>query len=217
MKKDVSWAESRAWAPCIIEKKNKKKYKYYYYFTAETKIGVAVSDNPTGPFKDSGKPIVDFKPEGINRGQEIDPDVFCDPVSGKNYLYWGNGYIAVAELNKDMVSFKENTLKTFSLPHFREGIYVFYRNNRYYFLYSENDTRSEDYRVRYAMSDSPTGKMIIPEDNLILVKDAGKGIYGTGHNSVVNVPGKDEWHIVYHRFSYPDGINMGREIGRAHV
>lgn len=211
--KDVPWAREKAWAPCIIEKEKDGEYKYYYYYTGAGKIGVAVSDEPTGPFVDSGKPLVDWKPEGINRGAEIDPDIFHDPVSGKDYLYWGNGYVAVVELNDDMVSMKKETLQTFSLPHFREAVEVFYRNGIYYFLYSENDTRSEDYRVRYAMSKSPTGPMEIPEDNLILSKAPEKGIYGTGHNSVLQIPGTDEWHIVYHRFSRPNGIDMGRAAG----
>ena len=39
------------------------------------------------------------------------------------------------------------------------------------------------------------------------------GIYATGHNSTIQVPGKDEWYIVYHRFNYPNGITMGRSAG----
>ena len=83
----------------------------------------------------------------------------------------------------------------------------------YYFLWSEDDTRSENYRVRYAMSDSPTGKLRIPENNLILSKYADKGIYGTGHNSVLQKPDSDEWCIVYHRFNRPNGIKMGDAAG----
>ncbi|MCL7986700.1 family 43 glycosylhydrolase [Sphingobacterium sp. lm-10] len=215
LKKDVSWADRHAWAPTIIEKNNKGKYQYYYYFTAAQKIGVAVADNPQGPFRDSGKPLVNSKPEGIQNGQEIDPAVFYDPKSKKNYLFWGNGYLAVAELNKDMISLKPNTTKVLTPTDgtFREGVFVIYREGKYYFLWSEDDTRSPDYRVRYGISDSPMGPIQIPENNLILSKDEAKGIYGTGHNSVIQVPGKDEWYIVYHRFSYPDGINMGDAAG----
>ncbi|HAR38421.1 MAG TPA: glycosyl hydrolase family 43, partial [Porphyromonadaceae bacterium] len=44
LEKDVSWADRNAWAPAIIEKKDKHgNYKYYYYFTAAQKIGVAVA------------------------------------------------------------------------------------------------------------------------------------------------------------------------------
>lgn len=215
LEKDVSWAKRNAWAPCIIEKKiDKDKYKYYYYFTAAQKIGVAVADDPTGPFTDSGKPLIDSKPKGVNDGQEIDPEVFSDPNTGKNYLYWGNAYLAVAELNDDMVSIKKNTLQVIPTDEtFREGISVFYRDGLYYFLWSEDDTRSENYRVRYATSNSPTGSLEKPANNLVLAKDPSKGIYGTGHNSVLQIPGKDEWYIVYHRFSRPNGIKMGESAG----
>jgi len=214
LKQDVSWADRNAWAPCIIEKKINGEYKYFYYFTAAQKIGVAVADNPTGPFFDSGKPLIDFRPEGVKGGQEIDPDVFTDPVSGKSYLYWGNGYMAFAELNDDMISIKKETIQVMTPDKtFREAIYVIYRNGTYYFLWSEDDTRSENYRVRYATSQSPTGPLHIPENNLILSKRADQGVHGTGHNSVIQVPGKDEWYIVYHRFCRPDGIKMGDAAG----
>ena len=163
---------------------------------------------------DSGKALIDFKPKGVEGGQEIDPDVFTDPKTGKSYLYWGNGYMAVAELNNDMVSIKKETIKVLTPDaSYREGTEVFYRNGIYYFLWSEDDTRSPDYKVRYAMSDSPTGPLTIPEANIVLEKAPEQGFYGTGHNSVINVPNTDEWHIVYHRFSVPNGIHMGDAAG----
>ncbi len=214
LKKDVSWANRNAWAPCIVEKKIKGKYKYFYYFTAAQKIGVAVSDNPTGPFKDSGKALVSSRPEGVNGGQEIDPDVFTDPKTGKSYLYWGNGYMAVAELNKDMVSLKEGSTKIIKVDNtFREGTYVIYRNGNYYFLWSEDDTRSPNYKVRYGISKSPVGPIEIPKNNIVIQGNKEQGIYATGHNSVVKTLNKDEWYIVYHRFPYPNGINMGDSAG----
>ncbi|MCX2678479.1 family 43 glycosylhydrolase [Galbibacter sp. EGI 63066] len=214
LKKEVSWTDRNAWAPCIIEKKINGMYKYFYYYTAAQKIGVAVSDHPIGPFVDSGKPLIDFKPEGISGGQEIDPDVFTDPTSGTSYLYWGNGYMVGAELNPDMVSIKKETMKVLTPDStYREGTEVFYRNGKYYFMWSENDTRSPDYRVRYAVADNPLGPLEIPENNLVIQKAPEKGIYGTGHNSVIQIPGKDEWYIVYHRFSIPNGITMGDAAG----
>ena len=210
----VSWANKNAWAPTIAEKKVKGKYKYYYYFTAAQKIGVAVADHPTGPYVDSGKPLIAEKPEGHTGGQEIDPDVFTDPISGKSYLYWGNGYLAGALLQPDMISIDRSTIRVITPDEtFREGAEVFYRKGKYYFLWSENDTRSEDYRVRYGTSDSPLGKITLAANNLILAKNPEKGIYGTGHNSVIQVPGTDEWYIVYHRFAVPQGIKMGSAAG----
>jgi arabinoxylan arabinofuranohydrolase len=212
--KDVSWAKTNAWAPCIVEKKINGQYKYFYYFTAAQKIGVAVADNPTGPFVDKGTALIDKRPEGITRGQTIDPDVFTDPKTGKSYLYWGNGFMAGAELNDDMISIRQETL-TVLRPDatFREGSHVLYRNGIYYFMWSEDDTRSENYRVRYATSNSPLGNFAIPKNNLVIAKDTTAGIYATGHNSTIQIPGKDEWYIVYHRFTYPKGIAMGRAAG----
>ncbi len=212
--KDVSWANRNAWAPCIVEKKINGQYKYFYYFSAAQRIGVAVADNPTGPFVDLGKPLIDTNPEGVKGGQNIDPDVFTDPKTGKSYLYWGNGFMAGAELNDNMTSIKHETLTVLKPDStYREGTYVFYRNGMYYFMWSEDDTRSENYRVRYATSDSPLGVFTIPENNLVIAKDKATGIYGTGHNSVLQIPGRDEWYIVYHRFNYPKGITQGRAAG----
>ncbi|MBZ4192204.1 family 43 glycosylhydrolase [Niabella beijingensis] len=210
----VGWAGRNAWAPCIIEKKVNGRYRYFYYFTAARKIGVAVADNPAGPFVDSGKPLIDQKPPGITNGQEIDPAVFTDPKTGKSYLYWGNGYMAVVELNGDMISVKQETLKIITPDKtFREGTYVFFRNGVYYFMWSEDDTRSPNYRVRYGTGATPLGPVKVPQHNIVLEKKESDGIYGTGHNSVVQIPGKDEWYIVYHRFNYPGGIKMGDAAG----
>jgi hypothetical protein len=210
LRKDVTWANRNAWAPCIIEKKIKGKYNYFYYFTAAQKIGVASSDNPNGPFTDSGKALVSTRPEGVKGGQEIDPDVFTDPKTGKSYLYWGNCYMAVAELNENMISIKEGSTKIIKVDDtFREGTYVIYRKGTYYFLWSEDDTRSPNYRVRYGTSKSPLGPIEIPKDNIVIQGIPDKGIYATGHNSVLQISDKDEWYITYHRFSYPTGIKMG--------
>ena len=158
--------------------------------------------------------MIDQKPKGIKNGQEIDPDVFTDPKTGNTYLYWGNGYMACAQLNDDMLTIDSSTVKIITpTKNFREGTEVFFRNEKYYFLWSEDDTRSENYRVSYGYSDNPKGPITIPENNLILAKVPSEGIYGTGHNSVIQVPGKDEWYMVYHRFTIPKGIGMGSAAG----
>lgn len=215
--RQVSWAKKNAWAPCIIEKKQTDgSYKYYFYYTAEKQVGVAVADHPLGPFKDSGQPLIGKGlPGGMKRGQNIDPDVFTDPVSGKTYLYWGNYYMAVCELNDDMVSVKPNTTKILidNDRHYSEAPYVFYRNGYYYFTWSKNDTRSADYEVRYVRSKSPVGPIDPSESRVVVCKKPDQGIYATGHQSFLQVPGTDEWYIVYHRFKFPDGITMGHEAG----
>lgn len=215
--KSVSWAKKNAWAPCIIEKKQADgSYKYYYYYTAEKQIGVAVADDPTGPFVDSGKPLIGSGlPSGMFRGQNIDPDVFTDPVTDKTYLYWGNYFMAVCELNEDMVSVKPNTIRILieNDTYYSEAPYVFCRNGYYYFTWSKNDTRSPEYEVRYVRTKSPIGPVDPSQSRVILCKKPEKGIFGTGHHSVLQLPGKDEWRIVYHRFRFPDAVSMGRNAG----
>lgn len=209
----VAWADGNAWAPCIEEKMvDGKYYKYFFYFSGNPvagggkQIGVAVADSPIGPFKDLGHPIITESPVG--HGQQIDVDVFTDPVSGKSYLYWGNGYMAGAELNEDMVSIKKNTLtvltpKGGSLKDyaFREAAYVFYRNGLYYFMWSVDDTGSPNYHVAYGTSKSPLGPIKVAKKPVVLIQDPAKEIYGPAHNAVLQIPGTDEWYIVYHRIN----------------
>lgn len=208
----VPWAKGNAWAPCIEEKKIRGGYRYYFYYSAHPndgnskQIGVAVSDSPTGPFKDLGHPIVTESPAG--GGQQIDVDVFTDPVSGKSYLYWGNGYMAGAELSKDMLSVKKKTIRvltpkggTLQDYAYREAPYVFYRNGLYYFLWSVDDTGSPNYHVAYGTSTSPLGPVRVAEQPVVLIQRPEKHIYGPAHNSVIQLPGTDEWRIVYHRIN----------------
>jgi hypothetical protein len=220
----VSWATGNAWAPCIIEvpsnikSKKSKSYKYYFYFSAHNpktnrkEIGVAVSDSPTGPFVDSGAPIITDadRPSGVRGGQAIDVDVFQDPKTGKYYLYWGNGFMAGAELNDDLLSVRKETITnltpkggTLETWAFREGAYVFYRGGKYYFLWSVDDTGSPNYHVCYGTSTSPLGPIGIDEQHYRVISQKPEdGIYGTAHNSILQLPGKkDEWYIVYHRIN----------------
>lgn len=206
----VPWAAGNAWAPSIIEKKEGDAYRYYFYYSAQPvggggkQIGVAVADRPEGPFKDLGHPIITSSPTG--KGQQIDVDVFQDPVTGKCYLYWGNGYMAGAELNDDMTSIKEETVTvltpkggTLEDYAYREGTHVFYRNGIYYFTWSVDDTGSPNYHVAYGTAKTPLGPIQVARQPIVLAQDSAREIYGTAHHSVVCKPGTDEWYIVYHR------------------
>lgn len=207
----VKWARGNAWAPAAIEVKQKDgSYKYYLYFSADAgkrkEIGVAVSDSPTGPFVDAGAPIVSDSPTG--HGQQIDVDVFQDPKSKKYYLYWGNGYMAGAEMTSDLMGIKKETIQVMTPEggslqtwKFREAPYVFYRKGTYYFLWSVDDTGSPNYHVCYGTAKSPLGPIQVAKDPIILKQVPELEIYGTAHNSVLQIPGKDEWYIVYHRIN----------------
>ena len=69
-----------------------------------------------------------------------------------------------------------------------------------------------------SISDSPTelvrnGQPAKVEDQIILQQVQKHQIFGTGHHSVLNVPGTDEWYMVYHRFTRPEGVKMGLSGG----
>lgn len=210
----ISWANGNLWAPAAVEVKQKNgSYKYYLYFSARPndngrkQMGVAVSDSPTGPFVDLGHPLLAKNHPGCN-GQLIDVDVFIDPVSKKPYLYWGNSFMAGAELEPSMTKIKDETVtvmtpKGGSLKDYayREAPYVFYRNGLYYFMWSVDDTRVANYHVAYGTSKSPLGPIEVAKDPIVLIQDPQHEIYGTAHNSVIQKPGTDEWYIVYHRIN----------------
>lgn len=210
----IAWANGNLWAPAAIEVKQKNgSYKYYLYFSANPndngrkQMGVAVSDSPTGPFVDLGQPLLAKNHPGCN-GQLIDVDVFMDPVSKKPYLYWGNSFMAGAELESNMTKIKDETV-TVMTPKggslrdyaYREAPYVFYRNGLYYFMWSVDDTGAANYHVAYGTSKSPLGPIEVAKDPIVLIQDPQHEIYGTAHNSVIQKPGTDEWYIVYHRIN----------------
>lgn len=206
---DVPWATGNAWAPCIEEKFVDGKWRYYFYFSGQNRstnyktLGVATAETPEGPFTASSKLVL----SSTSGGQMIDSDVFTDPVSGQTYFYYGNGQMHYRLLSPDMMTAvgSEYTITpqggSLADYAYREGTYVFYRDGLYYFLWSVDDTGSANYHVAYGTSTSPTGPIQVADEPIVIIQDPSKEIYGTGHNSVVNVPGTDDWYIVYHRIN----------------
>lgn len=209
---NVPWAVGNAWAPTIIERQG----KYYFYFSGHNPlynrktIGVAVAKSPEGPFTAQPTAMI-LNNEAVKTGQAIDPAAFKDPTTGKHYLFWGNGSPPLyAELADNMTSLKPGTTKAISgLVDFREGLFVNYRAGLFHLTYAVDDTGSENYRVGYASAESIDGPWTYR--GLILQKDVSRGILGTGHSSIVNVPGTDDWYIAYHRFKIPGGNGTNRE------
>jgi beta-xylosidase len=198
----IKWAKRAMWAPSIIEKDK----KYYLFFGAndiqsdqeQGGIGVAVSDKPEGPFKDYlGKPLID---KFHNKAQPIDQFVFKDK-DGQYYLcYGGWRHCNVAKLKNDFTGFipfeDGNTFREITPKGYVEGPFMFIRNGQYYFMWSEGGWTGPDYSVAYAIADSPFGPF--ERVGKILQQDP-KVATGAGHHSVIQMPGKDHWYIVYHR------------------
>lgn len=200
--KDVKWAAYSLWAPSIIKSNN----KYYLLFSANDiqsdneygGIGVAVADKPEGPFKDLlGKPLVS---KFYNHAQPIDQFVFRDD-DGKLYIYYGGWkHCNVARIKNDfteILTFDDGEqFKEITPEGYVEGPFVFKRKGNYYFMWSEGGWTGPDYSVAYAISESPTGPF--KRIGKILKQDPQVAT-GAGHHSVINIPGTDEYYIVYHR------------------
>nr|WP_227806769.1 glycoside hydrolase family 43 protein [Sedimentisphaera cyanobacteriorum] len=197
---EVSWANRAMWAPGVIEKDG----KYYFFFAANDVhegevggIGVGVADSPEGPYKDLiGKPLIN---EIVNGAQPIDQYVF--EQDGSYYMYYGGwGHCNIVKLHESftrLVPFEDGDMYKEVTPEgYVEGPCMFKKNGKYYFMWSEGGWGGPDYSVAYAISDSIFG----PFERLdkILEQDASVAS-GAGHHSVANVPGSEQWYIVYHR------------------
>lgn len=202
---NIKWANDQLWAPTSIFRNG----QYYLYFSAnglrtvsETAgIGVAVANMPEGPYKDAlGKRLIDSI---INNANPMDPDVFIDD-DDKVYFYYGGTAVNVAMLNDDMVSFRQLPNEADGIlfkdvtptSKFVEGTKVFKRNGSYYMMWSENGYGDPTYQVSYGMSDSPLGPFSVKG---VVLQQRRRVAVATGHNSVLNMPGTDEWYIFYHR------------------
>lgn len=212
LKASDTWGNKNFWAPQVVENKG----KFYLYFSAvkgeeKAKIGVAVADSPTGPFKDvQKKPLLQFDYGVIDAFVMIDDD-------GKIYLYYsknqypeGSKFISeiyVVELNEDMISIKGEP-KLVSKPEqpwekqsgnreWNEGAFVLKHDDTYYLMYSANCYCSRKYSVGYSTSKSPTGPFVKYKDNPIMAAEHNK-VSGPGHHSIISSPDGKEYWIMYH-------------------
>ena len=210
----VQWAQKAMWAPAIVQKGG----KYYLFFAANDiqsdqeygGIGVAVADKPGGPFKDHlGHPLVD---KFHNGAQPIDQLVFSD--NGKYYMIYGGWrHCNIVQLNADFSGFipyaNGSTFKEITPEGYVEGPMMFKRKGKYYFMWSEGGWTGPDYSVAYAVADNPMGPFkrvgkILQQDPAIAT--------GAGHHSVIAVPGKDKYYIVYHRRPLTETDGNSREV-----
>ncbi|NDV68075.1 glycoside hydrolase family 43 protein [Dysgonomonas sp. 25] len=199
---NVPWVEYAMWAPSIIAANG----KYYLFFGGNDiqndnehgGIGVAVADKPSGPFKDAiGKPLIN---KIVNGAQPIDQFVFKDK-DGTFYMYYGGwGHCNVCKLSADLTSvvpFDDGEMfKEVTPENYVEGPFMFIRDGKYYFMWSEGGWGGPDYSVAYAIADSPMGPF--KRIGKILQQDPEVAV-GAGHHSVIHEPKSDKYYIVYHR------------------
>ncbi len=68
----------------------------------------------------------------------------------------------------------------------------------YYLTYSANNFENEYYGVGYATARSPLGPWRKSPTNPVLAQDPAKGLYSTGHGSVISSPNGAELYYVHH-------------------
>jgi beta-xylosidase len=199
---EVKWAKRAMWAPAVIAKDG----RYFLFFSANDiqrdgqvgGIGVAVSASPGGPFIDYlGRPLLSSFHNGA---QPIDQFVFRDKDGSYYMVYGGWGHCNIVRLKDDFTGFEPFpdgvTFKEITPRGYVEGPVMFLKDGRYYFMWSEGGWGGPNYRVAYAIADSPLGPF--GRIGTVLQQDP-KVATGAGHHSVLNVPGTDDWYVVYHR------------------
>jgi hypothetical protein len=215
--KDIPWAGRQLW-DCDVAHKNGR---YYLYFPLKDKndifrIGVAVSDQPEGPFIP--------QPDPMRGSYSIDPCIWEE--GGEHYMYFGGIWggqlqryrdnkalecaafpadnepaipCRVAKLSRDMLQFAEEPKPVIILDaggkpikqgdnqrRFFEAPWMHKYNGKYYFSYSTGDT----HLLCYATGDNPYGPFTY--QGVILTPVVG----WTTHHSIIQY--KEKWYLFHH-------------------
>ncbi|MEH8016615.1 glycoside hydrolase family 43 protein [Rheinheimera muenzenbergensis] len=235
---DFAWARGNdktgnAYAHHVIQRKDAAgKAQYYFYAAVEGgqtngefgfAIGVAVSDNPAGPFNDPrGMPMIlleDTAQFKDHSWRNIDPAVFIDD-DGRAYLYWGNKQLWWVELEADLIHLKGESFTldasgklqnrdvskvqihtVDSLPNFEEAPYLSKHNGIYYLLYAAGFPES----IAYATSSSATG----PWQHRGIIMPPLPGTT-TIHPALFDFNGHT--YLAYHNADLPGGGNYRRSV-----
>jgi arabinan endo-1,5-alpha-L-arabinosidase len=218
-----AWSRSTwqcAWAPHVVQQDG----TFYMFYSAMEDgrsgmwLSVATSRTPSGPFRDTGTPLV--RAPGY---AAIDPMAFHDPARGGWFLFWGGDYqpIHVQELAPDLLSLNAGTQpqpviepSAAAYESVVEGPFVHFRDGWYYLFYSGDRFGGETahYAVMVARSRTPPG----PYEKLAMaagrahsaIVEANERWEGPGHNSLVTDAAGRDW-LVYHAIDRANRWNPG--------
>jgi Beta-xylosidase len=176
-------------------------------------IGVAVADNPEGPFKDLG---LLFRSNTIGVQNSIDPFYIDD--NGKKFLFWGSfrGIYGI-ELSADGLSMKHGVEKKQIAGTAYEGTYI-HKKDGYYYLFASTGTCCEGLKSTYqtvvGRSKNIWGPYVdkqglgMLENHHEILIHKNNFFVGTGHNSeIVTDDAGTDW-IFYH------GVEKADPTGR---
>ena len=209
--RDISWSGGEADAAEV----DYHDGKFYYYTSTPgpggTAVGVAVADNPLGPFIDIGQPLISAgSMTGCNATHSwrgLDPTVLIDD-DGQAYLYTGNNVLYWVTLDDDMVSWNgtirclPQTDPAFA-PDYEEAPWVYKRNDLYYLVFASQFPEC----VRYSTSSSPTGPWTYRG---LIMDEQPNGVSNTIHPGVCHFSGNA--YFFYHNAGLPNGGSYRRSV-----
>jgi arabinan endo-1,5-alpha-L-arabinosidase len=224
------------WAPDVVYRAGSRGRAgtwYLYYAASDTPsataptgggsaVGVATSSSPTGPWTDSGGPVVapHSGPTGGDRW-EFDPEVITD--RGTTYLYFGSyfGGVNVRTLSADGLRSDPASERQIAIDNRYEGAYLMRHGGWWYFMGSATNCCAGSltgYGVFVARSRSPLGPFVDRDGVAItstrvggspLLAQNGNRWVGTGHNTVVTDFAGQDW-IIYHAVDRNDPYYAGQ-------
>ncbi len=216
-----AWAApGRAYAAQIVQGPD---HRYYLYAPVEERdsnnpdrfaIGVAVADNPLGPWRDAhpAGPIASQSLPVANSIQNIDPTVMVDD-DGRVYMYWGTfGQLRGIELERDMVTPKGGEVAVKTLDGFFEAPWLFKRHGVYYMVYAGNKAGPHSectpaiYHACIAYGSAPTPLGPWTYRGVILPPVSST----TSHPGVIQFKG--QWYLVYHTADAKGGGHFRRSV-----
>jgi arabinoxylan arabinofuranohydrolase len=195
--RDSRWGARLSWAPSVVCKDNQF---YLYYGNGDRGIGVAVSNNPLGPFVDNNdRPVVDHNTPGVLPAEGawgmwcFDPSVLVDD-DGQVYMYFGGsspGNSRIIKL-KDNMREPEGSAIHPNTPGFFEASFVHKYKGKYYYSYSGHYFKTPS-NIDYVVSDKPMEDF----DNIgVILPNPPVNDNNNNHHSIAQFNG--EWYIAYH-------------------
>jgi arabinan endo-1,5-alpha-L-arabinosidase len=209
---------NKFWCPHVVQVRG--EFRLYYAAEPDTKDGMCLAiakGNDPLHLKDVGEPLSRLKGSTY---QMIDPCSFIDPVTGKNYLYYGSAHepIKAVELAEDGITFLGEPTAVLHpadrpLERLREGAFVsFHPTSRRYLLWvsGDNTWRRKEYGITVFSSTEPMGNFEkIPGNHIVL--QANEHWDAPGQNCLIHDHNGEEW-IVYHAVDTKDRYIEGTTI-----
>jgi GH43 family beta-xylosidase len=225
-----SWGVADFWAPEVVYHCGQylMHYSARWGKNSSLRLGVAVAEDPTGPFEDlANQPMFDF-------GYAVIDGHILRNDDGRCYLYYARdcsenivdgrheSHLYGVELHANLVSLKGQPvllarpdqaweLRSGAEWRWNEGPFVLKHAGCYYLMYSANFYASHDYAVGYAVAEHPLGPFVKAAHNPLLAATRPE-ISGPGHNSVTFSPDGAELIIVYHTHSDPQHPSGDRQV-----